>query len=54
VTSFIQRLNTVGGLAPSTGCDSPSNLGNLAFVPYQADYFFYTDPTATSAEPKRR
>jgi hypothetical protein len=42
-TTFIQRLNTSGGLAPSTGCDSPSQVGNQAFVPYTADYFFYTD-----------
>jgi hypothetical protein len=40
-TTFIQRLNTRGGLAPSTGCASPSNIGNLAFVDYTADYFFY-------------
>jgi len=40
-TTFIQRLNTSGGLAPSTGCRSPADLGNLAFVPYTADYFFY-------------
>jgi hypothetical protein len=42
-TTFIQRLNTIGGVAPSTGCASPSNVGNQAFVPYTADYFFYTD-----------
>jgi len=42
-TTFIQRLNTSGGLAPPTGCSSPSNLGNQAFVDYTADYFFYTD-----------
>src|SRR4029079_8690160 len=42
-TTFVQRLNTTGGLAPKTGCDSPANLGNQAFVPYTADYFFYTD-----------
>ena len=42
-TTFIQRLNTSGGVAPSTGCASPSNVGNQAFVPYTADYFFYTD-----------
>lgn len=41
-TTFIQRLNTSGGVAPSTGCASPSNVGNQAFVPYTADYFFYT------------
>jgi len=42
-TTFIQRLNTAGGVAPSPGCASPANLGNQAFVPYTADYFFYTD-----------
>jgi hypothetical protein len=41
VTEFIQRVHTVGGLAPSTGCTSPSDLGNQAFVPYEADYFFF-------------
>ena len=40
-TTFIQRLNTTGGLAPSTGCTSSADLGNQAFVPYTADYFFY-------------
>jgi len=41
VTTFIQRLNTVGGAAPSTGCDLPTDIGRKAFVPYTADYFFY-------------
>jgi hypothetical protein len=41
-TTFVQRLNTVGGLAPSTGCDVPTDLGNKAFMPYTADYFFFT------------
>jgi len=40
-TTFIQRLSTTGGLAPSTGCTSQSDVGRLAFVPYTADYFFY-------------
>src|SRR6266508_1664230 len=40
-TTFVQRLNTTGGLAPSTGCSSLTDLGNTAFVPYTADYFFY-------------
>jgi uncharacterized protein DUF3455 len=40
-TTFVQRLNTSGGVAPSTGCASPADLGRLAFVPYTADYFFY-------------
>jgi hypothetical protein len=40
-TSFVQRLNTHGGVAPSTGCSSLTDVGNKAFVPYRADYFFY-------------
>jgi hypothetical protein len=41
VTTFIQRVNTVGGLAPATGCDGPTDAGKKAFVPYTADYVFY-------------
>lgn len=40
-TTFIHRVNTSGGLAPSTGCNSPADLGHQAFVPYTADYIFY-------------
>jgi hypothetical protein len=40
-TTFIQRLNTTGGLAPSAGCSSLTDVGNQAFVKYTADYFFY-------------
>jgi hypothetical protein len=40
-TTFIHRLNTAGGAAPSTDCDNPQDLGRKAFVPYKADYFFY-------------
>ena len=42
-TTFIQRLNTSGGVAPPTGCSSLSDLGKQVLVPYTADYFFYTD-----------
>jgi hypothetical protein len=45
-TTFIQRVNTVGGSAPSTGCAASADIGKKAFVPYEADYFFYFDPTA--------
>jgi hypothetical protein len=40
-TTFIQRLNTSGGVAPATGCSASTDLGKQAFVPYTADYFFY-------------
>jgi hypothetical protein len=46
-------VNTAGGLAPSTGCNSPADIGHIAIVPYEADYVFYTNPTATTAVPKR-
>ena len=39
--TFVQRVNTTGGLAPSTGCTTLADLGNQAFVPYTADYYFY-------------
>jgi hypothetical protein len=41
--TFIQRLNTVAGIAPSSGCVLSTDVGSTAFVPYRADYFFYTD-----------
>jgi len=44
-TTFIQRVNTTGGLAPDTGCSSAADVGKSAFVPYTADYNFYDDRT---------
>ncbi|MFT3924080.1 MAG: DUF3455 domain-containing protein [Myxococcales bacterium] len=38
--TYIQRLYTVGGLAPSTGCDA-DHAGAEADVPYTATYTFY-------------
>ena len=40
-TTFIQRLNTSGGVAPSAGCTLSTDVGNKALVSYKADYFFY-------------
>jgi hypothetical protein len=37
----IQRLNTSGGKAPDTGCDS-EHVGAEARVPYTADYYFFS------------
>ena len=53
VATFVQRVNTVGGLAPSIGCSSPDDIKKTAFVPYEADYVFYRKPTATTAVPER-
>src|ERR1051326_2887302 len=38
-TTFIQRVNTTGGKAPST---DGAFVGQVARVPYTADYFFYS------------
>jgi hypothetical protein len=37
-TTFIQRVNTVGGKQPS---EAGTEVGQVAKVPYTADYFFY-------------
>jgi len=39
VTS-VQRINTVGGVAPGGGC-SQSNVGTIGRVSYTADYYFF-------------
>ncbi len=49
VTS-IQRLSTVGGLAPATGCDAAA-AGALVEVPYEADYFFYRQGSPSGPNP---
>jgi Protein of unknown function (DUF3455) len=36
-TTFVQRLNTRGGAAPTTAC----TVGQTQLQPYTADYFFY-------------
>ena len=43
VTS-IQRLATVGGLAPATGCDA-TTVGTVYQSPYSAEYVFYKTKT---------
>jgi hypothetical protein len=39
-TTYIQRVNTTGGLAPKTGCKG-STVGDMSKVPYTSDYYFY-------------
>ena len=41
--NWIQRLNTVGGKAPTTGCDR-ANSNREVRVAYQADYYFWGVP----------
>ena len=38
--SSVQRVNTVGGIAPGKGCDS-ATLGQRAKMAYRADYVLY-------------
>jgi len=38
--SYINRINTQGGLPPSSGCDA-NHPGGEKRVPYAADYVFY-------------
>jgi len=40
-TTFIQRLNTSGGSAPSEGCAVPTDVGKQVLVHYTADYYFF-------------
>ena len=40
--TFIQRLNTKGGIAPAQGCAVAGDVGKQALVPYIADYYFFT------------
>lgn len=43
--TWVQRLSTVGGIAPADTCDATHNAGAVVQVPYSADYFFYETKT---------
>jgi hypothetical protein len=47
-TSFIQRINTTGGLAPAASDCTPERAGERVEVPYTADYVFYKRQDSTS------
>ena len=40
-TTYIQRLNTEGGVAPADGCSVSGDVGKQKLVPYSADYYFF-------------
>lgn len=40
LVTYIQRVNTAGGMSPVAGCDQ-QHAGSEASVNYQADYYFY-------------
>ena len=40
-TTYIQRLNTTGGVAPAASECNADTLGDVVEVPYTADYYFW-------------
>jgi hypothetical protein len=40
-TTYIQRINTTGGLIPPPDTCNPGTVGNTNEVPYTADYYFW-------------
>lgn len=40
-TTYIQRVATSGGVAPSAGCNGRADTGKRAMVPYSTLYVFY-------------
>jgi len=40
-TTFIQRINTTGGLAPAAADCNATTAGTVVEVPYTADYYFW-------------
>ena len=51
--TYIQRLETVGGLAPTDGCDR-STVGAERDVTYMATYLFYVARTDVALDPADR
>jgi hypothetical protein len=55
-TTFVQRLNTKGGSAPSNpsiGCLTTGDVGHQLLVPYSADYFFFRAELNSSSRGRR-
>lgn len=40
-TAYVQRVHTIGGVAPAAGCSEAAHVGAKALVPYTTDYYFY-------------
>ncbi len=46
-TGYLLRLDTVGGIAPTTGCDGAGDVGSRYRSPYSTEYYFinvFTSP----------
>jgi hypothetical protein len=39
--TYVQRINTTGGVPPATGCSAATDAGAMALVPYGTDYVFF-------------
>lgn len=51
--SSIQRVNTIGGVAPATGCTADST-GKTVRIPYTADYYFFSNSFNRTSPPTLR
>jgi Protein of unknown function (DUF3455) len=40
-TTYIQRLETSGGVAPAPASCTATHAGAIAEIPYSADYYFW-------------
>ena len=41
-SAYVQRVNTVAGKAPASGCADEADIGKKALVAYETDYYFWT------------
>lgn len=51
--TYVQRLNTAGGVAPAGGCDK-TTVGTEVRVRYTAEYYFYRGGTALRSRDEDR
>ena len=51
--THVQRINTVGGAAPQSGC-SQASIGAVAYVAYTADYYFFAAANGTASDANTR
>jgi hypothetical protein len=45
-TTYVQRIATMGGLAPAAAACNAATTGTMAEVPYTADYYFWKETGA--------
>ena len=48
--SYVNRIDTVGGVAPTEGCDA-AGIGKKIDVPYSATYLFYRNTAESKTAP---